>query len=161
VFSSSVVTAEPPHVHIERDSSAAKFWLRPVRLAANHGFTRTELRAIMRLIREDEDSAGASGMTSLPDPDIRVKDVKITRDQLRVDIMDGRTVIVPVIWFPRLMAGAPAERANWRLIGDGIGIHWPDLDEDISAAGLLRGAPPKIADRKRAHVLPSRRRAAR
>ena len=100
-------------------------------------------------------------MTSLPDPDIRIKDVKITREQLRVDLMDGRTLIVPVIWFPRLMAGTPTERANWRLIGGGIGIHWPDLDEDISAAGLLRGAPPKIVDRKGTHAAPSRRRVAR
>jgi hypothetical protein len=97
-------------------------------------------------------------MTSLPEADIRVKDVKVTRDHLRVDLMDGRTIIVPVVWFPRLLGGSPAQRANWRLIGGGGGIHWPDLDEDISASGLLQGAPPKILDRKRADAQTSSRR---
>jgi len=52
---------------------------------------------------------------------------------------DGRTITVPVAWFPRLLHGAPVKRSNWRLIGSGEGIHWPDLDEDISVAGLLSG----------------------
>jgi hypothetical protein len=60
-------------------------------------------------------------------------------EELSVDLSDGRTVIVPVGWFPRLARGSPAERANWRLIGGGVGIHWPDLDEDISVESLLAG----------------------
>jgi hypothetical protein len=62
-------------------------------------------------------------MISWPAADIRVKRVKVTRDRLRVDLMDGRSIIVPVIWFPRLAAGTSAQRANWRLIGGGLGIH--------------------------------------
>jgi hypothetical protein len=60
-------------------------------------------------------------------------------DDLVVDLADGRTITVPLAWFPRLAHGTHAERANWRLIGGGEGIHWPDLDEDISVASLLAG----------------------
>lgn len=60
-------------------------------------------------------------------------------EALIVDITDGRTISVPLAWFPRLQHGTPAERANWRLIGGGVGIHWPDLDEDISVESLLMG----------------------
>jgi hypothetical protein len=67
--------------------------------------------------------------------------VTVTEDALVVDLVDGRTVSVPLPWYPRLAHGTPTERANWRLIGRGEGIHWPDLDEDISVAGLLAGRP--------------------
>jgi hypothetical protein len=65
--------------------------------------------------------------------------VTVTDDALVIDLVDGRTVSVPLPWYPRLAHGTPTERANWRLIGRGEGIHWPDLDEDISVAGLLAG----------------------
>jgi hypothetical protein len=65
--------------------------------------------------------------------------VSVTEDSLVVELVDGRTVTVPVTWYPRLAHGTSAERANWRFIGDGEGIHWPDLDEDISVEGLLAG----------------------
>ena len=63
----------------------------------------------------------------------------VTDDSLLVDLADGRTITVPLAWFPRLTHGTAAERANWRLIGRGTGIHWPDLDEDISVESLLAG----------------------
>jgi hypothetical protein len=69
------------------------------------------------------------------------QDVKVTEDSLTVDLSDGRTIAVPLAWYPRLLQGTPAERANWRLIGKGSGIHWPDLDEDVSVEGLLAGKP--------------------
>jgi len=65
--------------------------------------------------------------------------VTASDDALIVDLADGRTITVPFAWFPRLARGTPAERANWRLIGRGVGIHWPDLDEDISVESLLAG----------------------
>lgn len=65
----------------------------------------------------------------------------VTHDTLSVDLSDGRTISVPVAWFPRLSHGTSEERDNWRLIGDGRGIHWPDLDEDISVDNLLAGKP--------------------
>lgn len=69
----------------------------------------------------------------------KAAEVSTTDDTLTVDLADGRTLCVPLAWYPRLLHGTPEERRNWRLIGDGAGIHWPDLDEDISVEGLLLG----------------------
>ena len=65
--------------------------------------------------------------------------IHVSEDALVADLADGRTITVPLAWFPRLTHGTPAERANWRLIAGGEGIHWPDLDEDISVESLLSG----------------------
>ncbi len=65
--------------------------------------------------------------------------VTVSEDTLGVDLSDGRTISVPLAWYPRLMQATPQERGNWRLIGHGEGIHWGDLDEDISVEGLLAG----------------------
>ncbi|RJQ43954.1 MAG: DUF2442 domain-containing protein [Nitrospiraceae bacterium] len=67
--------------------------------------------------------------------------VIITGDTLSVDLSDGRTISVPISWFPRLAHATRKERNNWKLIGKGQGIHWPDIDEDISIEGLLAGKP--------------------
>jgi Protein of unknown function (DUF2442) len=69
------------------------------------------------------------------------ENVTITEDTLTVDLSDGRTISVPLAWFPRILQATPEERKNWRLIGKGQGIHWEDLDEDISVEGLLAGRP--------------------
>ncbi len=73
--------------------------------------------------------------------DERVRDVHATDELLSVDLMDGRTISVPLIWYPRLANATPEQRANWEICGGGYGIHWPDVDEDLSTEGLLRGAP--------------------
>ncbi len=79
---------------------------------------------------------------SIADTPIPTADnVRITNDTLSVDLTDGRTLSVPLAWFPRLLHGTKEERNNWRLIGRGHGIHWKDLDEDISIDGLLGGRP--------------------
>lgn len=67
------------------------------------------------------------------------RDVRVTDEALIVELVDGRTVSVPVSWYPRLQHGSSEERSHWRLIGEGEGIHWPDLDEDISVEDLLAG----------------------
>ncbi len=67
--------------------------------------------------------------------------VSVTDDTLSVDLRDGRSLSVPLAWYPRLVHGSESERGNWRLIGAGEGIHWSDLDEDISLLGLLEGKP--------------------
>ena len=67
--------------------------------------------------------------------------LRVTDDTLSVDLSDGRTIAVPLAWFPRLLQATPEERNHWRLIGKGHGIHWEDLDEDISVEGLLVGRP--------------------
>lgn len=69
----------------------------------------------------------------------RAVDVKVTGDELTVRLEDGRTLAVPLVWYPRLLHGTKRERSQWRLIGRGVGIHWPSLDEDISIEGLLGG----------------------
>lgn len=69
----------------------------------------------------------------------KVMGVTVTDDTLSVDLMDGRTIAVPLVWFPRLAYGTEAERANFQIAGAGYGIHWPDLDEDIGVEGLLLG----------------------
>lgn len=69
----------------------------------------------------------------------RAQGVALTDDTLVVELVDGRTITVPLAWYPRLIHGTAAERAQWRFIGDGEGIHWPQLDEDISIEGLLAG----------------------
>jgi hypothetical protein len=71
----------------------------------------------------------------------RAENVKVTEDTLTVDLSDGRTISVPLGWFPRLVNATPEEKNNWRLIGRGYGIHWGDIDEDISVEGLLTGKP--------------------
>lgn len=72
-------------------------------------------------------------------PEARAQHVKITTNTLTVDLTDGRTISVPLAWFPRLLHASSAERNNWRFIASGEGIHWTDLDEDISVEGLLHG----------------------
>jgi hypothetical protein len=69
------------------------------------------------------------------------ENITITEDTLTVDLSDGRTISVPLAWYPRLSYATPPEQNNWRLIGQGHGIHWNDLDEDISIEGLLAGKP--------------------
>ncbi|HUY90674.1 MAG TPA: DUF2442 domain-containing protein [Pirellulales bacterium] len=79
--------------------------------------------------------------TLAPAADERVVDVKFTKDAFSVSLRDGRTITVPLAWSPRLLDATPAQRKNWRVAGGGYGIHWPDIDEDLSTEGLLRGAP--------------------
>ena len=69
----------------------------------------------------------------------RATSVECTDDELRVALTDGRTLSVPLVWFPRLLVATPEQRADWQLIGGGEGIRWQSLDEDLSVRGLLRG----------------------
>lgn len=73
--------------------------------------------------------------------DERVKHVSFADDTISVDLMDGRTITVPLVWYPRLLNGTPEQRTHWEICGGGYGIHWEELDEDLSTEGMLRGAP--------------------
>jgi hypothetical protein len=86
--------------------------------------------------------------------------VEATEDTLTVDLADGRTVAVPTSWYLRLYHGAPEERRNWRLIGHGEGIHWPDLDEDVSVENLLLGKPSGESQRSLKRWLEGRKKQA-
>jgi hypothetical protein len=89
--------------------------------------------------------------------DERVSAVEVTADALTVSLMDGRTISVPLAWYPRLLNATARQRRNWQIAGGGYGIHWPEIDEDLSTEGPLRGAPaprqnlkkPKAGNRKR------------
>ena len=72
---------------------------------------------------------------------VRAVAVVCTEDELRVSLTDGRWLSVPIAWFPRLAHASPADRTNFELLGEGEGIHWPVLDEDVSVAGLIAGQP--------------------
>jgi hypothetical protein len=84
------------------------------------------------------------------------EDVKVTADRLFVELSDGRTITAPLAWFPRLLHGTAKERNHWRFIGRGEGIHWPDLDEDISIEGLVLGKPSGESQRSFARWLGKR-----
>jgi Protein of unknown function (DUF2442) len=73
--------------------------------------------------------------------DERVKNVCFTEETVSVDLMDGRIITVPLVWYPRLLSATLDQRANWKVCGGGYGIHWEDIDEDLSTEGMLRGAP--------------------
>ena len=76
-----------------------------------------------------------------PSADERVRDIRFGSTSMSVTLMDGRTITVPLAWYPRLLDASPEQRARWEVAGAGYGIHWPELDEDLSTEGLLRGIP--------------------
>jgi hypothetical protein len=73
--------------------------------------------------------------------DERVKNVSFSEETITVDLADGRIITVPLVWYPRLLNATPEQRSNWEVCGGGYGIHWRDIDEDLSTEGMLRGAP--------------------
>ena len=79
--------------------------------------------------------------TSEPKAGERITGVRITDDSLSIDLLDGRSLTVPLAWYPRLLSASAAQRDQFRIIGGGFVIHWPDLDEHLSSQGLLAGAP--------------------
>jgi Protein of unknown function (DUF2442) len=84
--------------------------------------------------------------TSEPKAGERVTGVRVTEDSLTIDLLDGRTITVPLAWYPRLLHASEAERNNFRIIGAGYVLNWPDVDEHLSAQGILAGAPaPRAA----------------
>ena len=82
--------------------------------------------------------------------EVRIKSITVTEDTITAQLVDGRTISVPLAWSWRLSEATPKQRANWETIGDGQGVHWPDIDEDISAEGMLYGIPaprPRISSK--------------
>jgi uncharacterized protein DUF2442 len=99
-------------------------------------------------------------MNFVASSDPRIQDVLVTEDEIIAHLADGRVISVPLAWSWRLSEATPAQRANWRLIGSGQGVHWPDVDEDLSVEGLLQGVPARrpasamVARRKASHGRP-------
>jgi hypothetical protein len=84
-------------------------------------------------------------------------DVRVSDDALTVGLSDGRTIVAPLVWYPRLLHGTIDERAKWELNGGGTGVHWPQLDEDISVEGLLFGGPSRESSKSLQRWLDSRK----
>ena len=82
-------------------------------------------------------------MATVTKNDPRVRSVEVTNASITMHLMDGRAISVPLAWSWRLSDATPAQRANWQIIGDGDGIHWPDIDEDLSVRGMLDGIPAR------------------
>ncbi len=80
-------------------------------------------------------------MLRLQIQEVKIKDITVTKDNITAQLIDGRTISVPLVWSWRLSEATPKQRANWQIIGDGHGVHWPEIDEDISAEGMLFGIP--------------------
>jgi len=87
---------------------------------------------------------------------LRATAAEVTADSLKVELADGRSISVPLAWYPRLIHGTPEERGRFRFIGGGEGIHWPDLDEDISIEGIVAGRPSGESQRSLQRWLKSR-----
>jgi hypothetical protein len=144
---------EPPHIHVKASEDEAKFWLDPIVLAANHGFNGRELNEIGQLIERHQAGLleawrhGMSTSASIRPKHQRAyvpstalaKSVDFDEAMLRVTFTDGRVLSVPLAWFPVLHAATPEQRSRCEIGGGGVGLHWPDLDEDLSIAGLMAG----------------------
>lgn len=94
--------------------------------------------------------------TLVLEADPQVIEISFTADKLIVDLADNRSLLVPLSWYPRLLYATPAERQNWRLLGDGYAIEWPDLDEHIGIEGLLAGRRSGESERSIQHWLQNR-----
>jgi hypothetical protein len=88
---------------------------------------------------------------------VAVQDVQVSDEALTVELMDGRSIRVPLAWYPRLWHGTTEERYNWRLIGQGSGVHWQDLDEDVSVEGIILGRPSNESQQSLRRWLDSRK----
>ncbi len=89
-----------------------------------------------------------------------IDSVTVSEDSLTIELTDGRSISAPIVWYPGLLHGTAAERSHYELTGDGAGVHWPDLDEDISAENLIRGCPSGESQQSFARWLETRRSAA-
>ena len=87
-------------------------------------------------------------MSTVVSTDARIQDVRVTASSITAHLVDGRVISVPLAWSWRLSDATPAERANFEIIGDGQGVHWPDVDEHISAEGMLHGVPARRPDQR-------------
>ncbi len=133
-YSNEGTPREPIHVHVEKDSVEAKFWLIPeVRVAYNDGYDARTLRELLEIVGENKDRIERAW----DEFSARAMRVHFDSDSMWVDLSDGRVIGVPLAWFPRLLRSTPEQREQVRI--SSRGLHWEALDEDISIAGLLAG----------------------
>src|ERR1700690_2478812 len=126
-FFTNLDCAEPPHIHVERENKTCEFWLEPLVLARNHGFKSHDLNVIRRLIwRHLPAILERRGMNTATKRHPSILRVRVAKDEIIADLADGRVISVPLAWSWRLSEATPAQRANFRLIGGGQGVHWSD-----------------------------------
>jgi len=95
--------------------------------------------------------------TAVQIQEVRIKDIAVTKDTITAQLTDGRTISVPLAWSWRLSEATPKQRANWEIIGEGHGVHWPDIDEDIRAEGMLYGTPaPRLRPTSKFNMKPEK-----
>ncbi len=138
---------EPPHVHVDGSGRKAKDWLVDVRIAKNGGSKELELRRTVQVVADRRTPLLEHGMTTSHDYPEKDRPTEVWCDpyHLHMVLADGRRIAVPLWWYPRLLGASPAQRNTVELMLDGV--HWPQIDEDISVAGLLAGrkAPGAVA----------------
>lgn len=142
---------EPKHVHVQRDKLLCKIWLEPIYLGKNDGFSpkdSTSFGNLSKPIYREYWRLGMNTVVNVVEP--RLLNAEITEDEIIAHLMDGRTISVPLIWSWRLSEATEEQRQNFEILGDGQGIHWPDIDEDISVEGMLHGAPARRPHRQAA-----------
>jgi hypothetical protein len=141
-FSNEGGSREPPHIHVRIANAEAKFWLDPeIHVACSNGFSARDLRELARIVVTRKELIARMWMR------ISASKLRFDEDNMWVELSDGRTLGVPLAWFPRLLHAASAERLNYEIRGSGAGLHWPYLDEDISVAGLLAGRADETRSR--------------
>ena len=125
---------EPPHVHVRQGNREAKLWLTPIiRVAWSRRIDPRTLKRLTDITEAYRAESRRNGMYSLPEPIA----VRFADEAMSVDLDDGRTITVPVAWYPRLSRAGEAERLAFELSAGGI--HWPGIDEDVSVEGMLAG----------------------
>jgi Protein of unknown function (DUF2442)/Domain of unknown function (DUF4160) len=132
---------EPPHIRVRSGDFEAKFWLHDLSVAVNAGFPAHEIGAIIRHLRSQREVLEGNGVSTLEIDvgDIRAVSVAFTADELVVTLADGRRIATPLAWYPRLRNASAAARGRFELMP--MGVHWPELDEDLGIAGMLQGRP--------------------
>jgi hypothetical protein len=158
-FSNEGNPREPLHVHVRKGERLAKFWIEPeVFLVESHGFTSGELTMLTGIIEEKKNSSGGIGMNFLVKP--FAKKVTFDKSNMWVELEDGRVLGVPLAYFPRLAHATRKQKTKYLISGGGRGLHWEDIDEDISVEYLVLGIGDKTHSAKASSPIPSERHAA-
>lgn len=141
VYINAFERGEPAHAHVRRDSDEAKFWLRPVSVAHPGRFKPIELRRIRRILIANEAFLLEEGMRDTDEylPAHRIRTIRPEDDRLILCLRDGRTVIVPISFYPALRDASRTEREDCHVFGDGFATEWTALDYHLSAAGIITG----------------------
>jgi hypothetical protein len=121
----------------------ANIGLTPVALADNEVFSPRDLRIIRNEVVANLETILEAGMSIVVSAEPRLQTVFVTDDLISACLTDGRTITVPPAWSWRLSDATPAQRQHFEIIGNGTGIHWPDVDKDVSVQGMLHGVPAK------------------